>query len=167
MVWNVYISIERDIGYQTTSRSLAPQMHASQSSPFESAHITRNNQSDPSMPPDRWNRDSPCHSCTVSCFDQCVTSSIKKKILYDAVDFIAYILSYKYDRMIYYHIFACIFSGRAKYSINHRSLLFEYIFFNSRTSLHTKNGIVETTADFKVWPWNRNQATNKSIAEIK
>ncbi len=129
MVRNVYISIERDICYQSTSRSLAPQMHASQSSPFKSAHITRNNQSDPSKPPDRWNRESPCHSCTVSCFDQSVTSSIKKKILYDAVDFIAYILSYKYDRMIYYHIFACILSGWAKSSINHRSLLFEYIFF--------------------------------------
>lgn len=92
MVWKVYISIERDICYQSTSRSLALQMHASQSSPFKSAHITRTSQSDPSKPPDRWNRDSPFHSCTLSCLDQSVTSSIKKKILYDAVDIIYFII---------------------------------------------------------------------------
>lgn len=84
---------ERDICYQSTSRSLlALQMHASQSPPFKSAHTTRISQSDPSKPPDRWNPDSPCHSCTVLCFDQSVTSSIKKKILYDAADIIYFIV---------------------------------------------------------------------------
>lgn len=72
--WKVYRSTERDICYQSTSKSLA--LAASALFPiilFNSSHITRASQSDPRNPPDRWNPDSPCVSCSFMLWSICKT----------------------------------------------------------------------------------------------